>query len=148
MKGHAGPERAGEIDVEHLYEGLDLEFLVARENTGAVDQRVDALVFPGEGRDGLVIGDIERRERETRARFEEGAGKIGLVRTRCCHCRTQIAELIADGGANVTGAADHDGMKAGGERKIRIHRECLTSGISEAQPSTRGRPARSRSRDA
>ena len=63
MKGHAGPERPGEIDVEHLYEGLDLEFLVARENSGAVDQRVDALVLPGKDFDGVVIGDIERRER-------------------------------------------------------------------------------------
>ena len=66
LERHAGPERAGEIDVEHLHEGLDLEFLVARENAGAIDQRVDALVLPGEGRDGFVIGDVERREREAR----------------------------------------------------------------------------------
>jgi hypothetical protein len=47
-KRHAGPEATGQVDVEHLHEGLDLELLVAGENAGAVDQCVDAPVLPGE----------------------------------------------------------------------------------------------------
>ncbi|MGY4331724.1 hypothetical protein ACVWWG_006141 [Bradyrhizobium sp. LB7.2] len=114
---HAGSERAGEIDVEHLHEGLDFEFLVARENPGAVDQRVDALVLSGERGDSVVVRDVERCEREPGTRFQQGARKIGLVGTCCSHRCAEVAKLVADCGADVAGPADHHGMKAGGKRK-------------------------------
>ncbi len=87
VERHAGAERAGEVDVEHLDEGLDLVFLVAHEDPGAVDQRIGAPVRPGKGLDGIVVRDVEGPEPKACARLEPRARQIGVTGGRCRHRR-------------------------------------------------------------
>jgi len=129
---HAGPERAGEIDVEHLNKGLDLVFLVAREDAGAIDQRIDAAMPLRKGCDRGVVGDVERRQLKPRPRLERRPGKIGLVDGGGGNSRAQFAEQLADGSADIAGAADHDGMKTLGQREGGGHRDrpCRFGGVA------------------
>ena len=109
---HAGPERAGEIDVEHLGKSLDLIFLVACEDAGAIDQRIDAAVPLRECCDRGVVGNVKRRQLESGPRFDLCPCKVGIVDGGGGDRRAELAEQAADGGADIAGAADHDSMKA------------------------------------
>src|SRR6185369_18033944 len=102
---------AGEVDVEHLHEGGDLVFLVARQDAGAIDQRVDAFVRLRESVYGLIAGDVELLHGEPRARTKLRARDRGIIDGCCRHGRTEITEQIGNRSADVAGASDDGCMK-------------------------------------
>jgi hypothetical protein len=62
-----------------LVKGLDLIFLVAREDAGAIDQRIDAVMPLRKCCDRGVVGDVERRQLKPGPRLKRRPGEIGFV---------------------------------------------------------------------
>src|SRR5258708_30101246 len=95
-EGHACPERAGKVHVEHFHEGRNFIFLVARQDARTIDERIDTLMLFRESIDGRIIGDIERSNCDSGPRTKLRARDRGFIDGSCGDGCAQITEQIRD----------------------------------------------------